>query len=36
MSWVARNGFAHFKDQEIDDIRTFLREHHGLPRESPR
>lgn len=36
MSWVARNGFAHFKDQEIDDIRTFLREHHGLPREFPR
>lgn len=31
MSWVARNGFSHFKDQEIDDIRTFLREHHGLP-----
>lgn len=34
MSWVARNGFVHFKDQEIDDIRTFLRQHHGLPEES--
>ena len=33
MSWVARNGFIHFKDQEIDDIRIFLREHHGLPKE---
>jgi cytochrome c553 len=33
MSWVARNGFIHFKDQEIDDIRTFLREYHGLPGE---
>ena len=33
MSWVARNGFIHFRDQEIDDIRSFLREHHGLPRE---
>lgn len=33
MSWVARNGFIHFKDQEIDDIRTFLRAHHGLPEE---
>lgn len=33
MSWVARNGFVHFKDQEIDDIRVFLREHHGLPEE---
>ena len=30
MSWVARNGFVHFTDQEIDDIREFLREHHGL------
>jgi cytochrome c553 len=36
MSWVARNGFVHFKDQEIDDILTFLREYHGLPSESPR
>lgn len=34
MSWVARNGFVHFTDQEIDDIRVFLREHHGLPKES--
>jgi cytochrome c553 len=33
MSWVARNGFVHFNDQEIDDIRAFLREYHGLPRE---
>jgi cytochrome c553 len=24
MSWVARNGFIHFRDQEVDDIRTFL------------
>ena len=30
MSWVARNAFTLFTDQEIDDIRTFLREHHGL------
>lgn len=34
MSWVARNGFTYFTDQEIDDIRTFLRAHHGLPEES--
>lgn len=34
MGWVARNGFVHFKDEEIDDIRTFLRAHHGLPAES--
>jgi mono/diheme cytochrome c family protein len=34
MSWVARNGFVHLKDGEIDDIRIFLREHHGLPKES--
>lgn len=33
MGWVARNGFVYFKDQEIDDIRTFLREHNGLPKE---
>jgi cytochrome c553 len=33
MRWVARNGFVHFNDQEIDDIRVFLREHHGLPEE---
>jgi len=33
MSWVARNGFVHFTDQEIDDIRSFLREYHGLPEE---
>ncbi|GAB2499447.1 hypothetical protein GCM10027084_11010 [Pseudoxanthomonas sangjuensis] len=36
MGWVARNGLIHFRDQEIDDIRAFLRQHHGLPRESPR
>lgn len=35
MSWVARNGFVHFKDEEIDDMRTFLRVHHGLPEEPP-
>jgi len=35
MSWVARNGFVHFKDQEIDDIRTFLRERYGLSNEFP-
>jgi mono/diheme cytochrome c family protein len=35
MSWVARNGFIHFEDQEIDDIRTFLMEYHGLPEEPP-
>ena len=34
MSWVARNGFVHFKVQEIDDIRMFLRQHHGLSKES--
>jgi cytochrome c553 len=33
MSWVARNGFVHFNNQEIDDIRIFLRAHHGLPEE---
>lgn len=33
MGWVARNGFVNFKDQEIDDIRTFLTEYHGLQRE---
>lgn len=30
MGWVARNAFVHFKDEEIDDIRLFLRSHHGL------
>jgi cytochrome c553 len=34
MGWVARNGFTHLTDQEIDDIRTFLRAYHGLPEES--
>jgi hypothetical protein len=33
MSWVARNGFVYFTDQEIDDIRGFLRTQHGLPAE---
>ena len=33
MGWVARNAFVHFKDQEIDDLHTFLREYHGLPPE---
>lgn len=31
MAWVARNGFVHFKEGEIDDIRAFLRTYHGLP-----
>jgi cytochrome c553 len=35
MSWVAQNGFVNFKDQEIDEIRTFLREYHGLQKELP-
>ena len=34
MTWVARNGFIFFKDQEIDDIRAFLQANHGLPDES--
>jgi mono/diheme cytochrome c family protein len=34
MGWVARNGFTNFTDQEIDDVRTFLREHHGLRKEA--
>ncbi|MEP6634245.1 MAG: cytochrome c [Luteimonas sp.] len=34
MSWVAKNGFIYFRDDEIDDIRTFLRAHHGLPKDS--
>lgn len=33
MGWVARNAFVSFKDQEIDDIHTFLKEYHGLPPE---
>lgn len=36
MGWVARNGFVNFKDQEIDEIRTFLREYNGLQKESPK
>lgn len=36
MSWVARNGFIHFTDQEIDDIRTFLMEYHGISEQPPR
>lgn len=36
MSWVARNGFVNFNDQEIDEIRTFLREYHGLPEKPSR
>jgi hypothetical protein len=35
MSRVARIGFVHFRDEEIEGIRTFLREHHGLPQEPP-
>src|SRR5690606_40923871 len=34
MGWVARNGFVNFKDQEIDEIRTFLREYNGLQKRS--
>jgi cytochrome c553 len=30
MGWVAREAFSLFTDQEIDDIRNFLREHHGI------
>jgi cytochrome c553 len=30
MGWVAREAFSFFTDQEIDDIRVFLREHHGI------
>lgn len=30
MGWVARNGFVNFTDQEINDFREFLREHHGI------
>jgi cytochrome c553 len=30
MGWTARNAFVLFTDQEIADIRTFLRVHHGL------
>ena len=30
MSWTARNAFFLFSDEEIADIRTFLRGHHGL------
>jgi cytochrome c553 len=33
MGWVARNGFVHFTDAEIDDILLFLREYHGLSRQ---
>jgi hypothetical protein len=36
MSWVAQNGFVNFKDQEIEEIRTFLREYHGLQKELPK
>jgi cytochrome c553 len=30
MSWVARNGFAYFTDEEIEDLYVFLRSYHGL------
>ena len=30
MGWVAREAFSFFTDQEIDDIRNFLREHLGI------
>ena len=35
MSWVAREGFTYFTDQEISDIRVFLRAHHGLEDSAP-
>ncbi len=31
MSWVARNAFSRFTDQELADIYTFLRATFGLP-----
>lgn len=35
MSWVARNGFAHFTDEEIADLYSFLMAYHGITAPAP-
>lgn len=36
MSWTARNAFAHFSDQQIDDLYGYLKAHFSADAEQDR